>query len=68
MEDREMYCATCRADVRFDAPPCPDGHEDGCPELLCTRCGTAMLVAPLELRAVLRTGGSQVAPQQRRAA
>jgi hypothetical protein len=72
MEDREMYCATCRREALFDAPPCPDGHDDDCPELVCTGCGTAVLVAPIVGIAWLRPGGgpgrARVAPQQRRAA
>jgi hypothetical protein len=68
MADREMYCATCQGEALFSAPPCPDGHDDDCPELVCDLCGTAVLVAPVIARAWLRPRGSTVAPQQRRAA
>lgn len=33
-------CATVRA---FTRPGCPDGHGPECPELACTRCGSALL-------------------------
>jgi len=68
MTHPEMFCATCQAEVAFDAPPCPDGHDDDCPELLCTGCGAAIFLAPVVFRAWLRPGGNSVAPHQRRAA
>jgi len=63
--DRELRCVICERDMMFEVPPCPDGHEDDCPELLCTRCGAAEMLFPLSLR-VRRFHGP--APQQRRAA
>jgi hypothetical protein len=63
-----MYCATCESETVFVAPPCLEQHEEDCPELLCTGCGTAVFVAPIELRAWLRPHGTTIAPQQRRAA
>jgi len=39
VRDRELRCAICRTEMPFETPPCVDGHEDDCPELLCTRCG-----------------------------
>jgi hypothetical protein len=51
----------------FEVPPCADGHDSDCPELVCTRCGAAELLFPLPLRLAQRPRG-RVAPQQRRAA
>ncbi|MFJ8687132.1 hypothetical protein [Micromonospora wenchangensis] len=45
MSDREFYCDTCEGVQPFEAPPCPDGHGVDCPELLCTGCGAAVLIA-----------------------
>jgi hypothetical protein len=52
----------------FETPPCADGHDEDCPELVCTRCNTAEILAPVTVRVLLSTGGALVAPQQRRAA
>jgi hypothetical protein len=64
VDERELRCAICDRDMLFEVPPCADGHDDDCPELLCTRCGAAELLFPLSLR--MRRG--RVAPHQRRAA
>ena len=68
MREREMYCATCRAEATFQVPPCQDQHDDDCPELLCSGCGAAILIAPLDVRVWWRPRGAWQAPQQRRAA
>jgi hypothetical protein len=68
--DRELRCVICDRDMMFEVPPCPDGHENDCPELLCTRCGAAEVLFPLALR-VFRPQtprGGRIAPIQRRAA
>jgi hypothetical protein len=67
---REMHCATCRAEMPFEALPvsAEDEGADEFPELVCTGCGTAVVVAPFTLRVWLRGRGTAVAPQQRRAA
>jgi hypothetical protein len=44
---RQLYCATCEAEMEFEVPRCVDGHGDDCPELVCTGCGTAVFSAPL---------------------
>ena len=67
MRERDMHCATCDSEMIFEVPPCEDGHDD-CPELVCTRCGAAEVLAPIVLRVWHRPGGRRVAPQQRRAA
>ncbi|GAA4451149.1 hypothetical protein GCM10023170_037850 [Phytohabitans houttuyneae] len=65
---REMHCAICQAEMAFEALPAEDESADEFPELLCTGCGTAVVVAPFTLRVWLRDKGSAIAPQQRRAA
>ncbi len=67
MREREIYCATCQAEALFEVPPCQDDHED-CPELLCSGCGAAILIAPLTVRVWWRPRGTWQAPHQRRAA
>jgi hypothetical protein len=72
MNDDVMFCATCRSEILFEAPPCPDGHDEECPELVCTGCGTAGFAAPVVLWSFTRHtgagGGARIAPHQRRAA
>ncbi|MFG3698481.1 hypothetical protein ACGF5C_11280 [Micromonospora sp. NPDC047620] len=51
MSERELYCATCEGVQPFEAPPCVDGHGVDCPELACTGCGEAVLVATFTFRA-----------------
>jgi hypothetical protein len=36
------YCAGCRAEREFEAPPCVEGHGDDCPDLACLECGLAI--------------------------
>ena len=69
MSERELRCVICDGDMMFEAPPCGDGHDD-CPELVCTRCGAAEVVAPIVVHLWLRPGTPRhrVAPHQRRAA
>ena len=51
-----LYCPTCARERWAEAPPCPDGHGDQCPDRACVDCGTALLLdAPLfELTAAAR--------------
>jgi hypothetical protein len=43
-----LYCPTCGRECLAEAPPCPDGHGDECPDRACVECGTALLLdAPL---------------------
>lgn len=67
MRDRQMHCKTCQGETLFQVPPCDDAHDDDCPELICTGCGAAVLIAPITMRVWLRPPGA-IAPQQRRAA
>ncbi|WP_448640595.1 hypothetical protein [Geodermatophilus sp. URMC 63] len=44
-------CPTCGEDRAFEQPPCVDGHTDdgaGCPEWVCTDCGSAFFLGGLE--------------------
>ncbi len=68
MRERDMHCATCQAEMLFEVPPCADGHGDDCPELVCTGCGGAVLIAPVTIGMWLRPRGPRVATRQRRAA
>ena len=70
MSERELRCVICDGDMLFEVPPCPDAHDDECPELVCTRCGAAEVLMPVTLRmwhTPSRRNG-RVLPQQRRAA
>lgn len=51
MSDRELYCDNCEGVVPFEAPPCVDGHGVNCPELFCTGCGAAVLIATFAFHA-----------------
>ena len=50
MSDRELHCDTCEGVVLFEAPPCGDGHGADCPELICTGCGAAVVIATFAFR------------------
>jgi DNA-directed RNA polymerase subunit RPC12/RpoP len=65
VDSQEMYCATCAAEAPFE--PCSDDRDD-CPEWACTRCGEAILLAPLTLVAAGQQRSRRVVPHQRRAA
>ena len=65
---RELHCAICQAEMPFETLGADDESADEFPELVCTGCGTAVVVAPFTLRVWLRHHGTAVAPQQRRAA
>ena len=70
MSERELRCVICDGDMMFEAPPCADGHDD-CPEMVCTRCGAAEVVAPIVVHlwwTPQQGPRKRVAPQQRRAA
>jgi hypothetical protein len=68
VSERELRCAICNGDMLFEVPPCADGHDE-CPELVCTRCGMAEVVAPIVVHVWPPTHGPRPRlPQQRRAA
>jgi hypothetical protein len=54
------YCAGCRAEREFEAPPCAEGHGDDCPDLACVECGLAMFAFIDESRGSAR-GRTRVA-------
>jgi hypothetical protein len=68
VQERELRCVICDGDMLFEVPPCEDGHDD-CPELVCTRCGAAEVVAPIVVH-LWKPGerARRVAPHQRSAA
>jgi hypothetical protein len=68
VQERELRCVICDAEMPFEVPPCTDGHGADCPELVCTRCDAAEILAPLEVRVWLRPDNHRIAPLQRRAA
>jgi hypothetical protein len=39
-----LYCPSCDRECLAEAPPCPDGHGDDCPDRACVECGTALLL------------------------
>ncbi len=47
LETLFVYCPTCARENLAEAPPCPDGHGETCPDLACVECGTALSEAPL---------------------
>ncbi|MEU4236702.1 hypothetical protein [Actinoplanes sp. NPDC026619] len=69
MSERELRCVICDGDMLFEVPPCPDDHDD-CPELVCTRCGAAEVVAPIVVHLWWKKPHPQAlpVPHQRRAA
>ncbi|HEX2772472.1 MAG TPA: hypothetical protein VHN18_08600 [Micromonosporaceae bacterium] len=68
MHSRYLHCAACRAERRFEIPPCPDGHGADCAELVCTVCGSAILAgAPFALVSGRHPAGRPT-PRRRRAA
>ncbi|WP_320067144.1 hypothetical protein [Micromonospora sp. RTGN7] len=64
MSDREFYCDTCEGVQPFEAPPCADGHGTDCPELACTGCGAAMLIATFTFPATRLAGSPHRAPRR----
>jgi hypothetical protein len=67
VSDRELYCDSCEGVVPFEAPPCADGHGVDCPELVCTGCGAAVLIATFTFRAPRLASRRRVTPHRRAA-
>lgn len=46
-------CGVCGQAMAFEVLTCEDGHEEHCPDRVCTGCGVVVVVglAPLEVRA-----------------
>ncbi|MFI7574111.1 hypothetical protein [Micromonospora sp. NPDC049497] len=51
MSSRELHCEVCEGVQLFEAPPCVDDHGADCPELICTGCGAAVLIATFTFQA-----------------
>lgn len=45
--ERFLHCPDCAADRLFTPVECLDGHGAECPELVCTSCDAAVLLAPV---------------------
>jgi hypothetical protein len=43
METVLRHCSSCGEEREFEAPPCSDDHGYDCPELVCVRCGEALV-------------------------
>jgi hypothetical protein len=41
----ELDCPECAGPQPFEVPPCADGHGEECPERVCTRCSSALVLA-----------------------
>ncbi|MET8358260.1 hypothetical protein [Micromonospora sp. NPDC005171] len=67
MSHRELYCDVCEGVALFEAPPCVDGHGTDCPELICTGCGTAVMVGTFTFP-VTRLAARRRQPARRHAA
>jgi hypothetical protein len=69
VSEHELRCVICDGDMMFEVPP-PTDEQDDCPELICTRCGAAEVVAPIVVHLWWQPRGAprRIAPQQRRAA
>ncbi|MEU5913755.1 hypothetical protein [Micromonospora sp. NPDC047527] len=65
MSHRELHCDVCEGVTLFEAPPCVDGHGTDCPELICTDCGAAVVLATFASR-VTRLGDRQRPQRTRR--
>ncbi len=47
MDDEFLLdCPVCGQPCLAETPPCLDGHDDACPDRICSRCGTALFVNP----------------------
>jgi len=68
VSDRELHCDTCEDVVLFEAPPCGDGHGADCPELICPRCGAAVVIATVTFRAARLSGRRTRRPSHPQAA
>jgi hypothetical protein len=47
----QRWCVVCGVDTAWEAPECPDGHGEDCPEQFCQRCGVAVWAGVLDQRA-----------------
>ncbi|MEU8087012.1 hypothetical protein AB0B57_25780 [Micromonospora sp. NPDC049101] len=68
MSHRELYCDVCEDVAPFEAPPCVDGHDTDCPELICTGCGAAVVIATVAFPVTRLAERRRHQPAHRRAA
>ncbi|MEU8425453.1 hypothetical protein AB0C15_31725 [Micromonospora sp. NPDC048835] len=68
MSHHEFHCDVCEGVTPFEAPPCVDGHGTDCPELICTGCGAAVVIATVAAPVVRLAGGRRRQPARRHAA
>ena len=38
------WCTDCEDERPFEVPPCEDGHDADCLDLMCAHCGAAVVV------------------------
>jgi len=67
MANEEMYCGNCATETLFASVDAEDSQPD-CPELMCTRCDLAIMIAPVAVWSHRAADEAWIAPQQRRAA
>ncbi len=46
--DPTHYCSVCAAETPLEQAPCDDGHGADCPEYLCARCATVVVLAAVD--------------------
>ncbi|MER7456483.1 hypothetical protein [Micromonospora sp. NPDC126480] len=68
MSTRDLHCDVCQGVQPFEAPACVDGHGADCPELICTGCGAAVLIATFAFHAPRLAARRPRRPVHRRAA
>ena len=42
------WCSSCESKQLFEQPPCEDGHGEGCLDLACVTCGSALVIGLVE--------------------
>jgi hypothetical protein len=48
----DMDCFTCGSSMPFELLECLDGHDDDCPDRVCTGCGYVVVVGPVPVATV----------------
>lgn len=47
-----LDCPVCGRRSPVEIPPCADGHDEDCPDRICSRCGAALFVPNLSAPSV----------------
>ena len=42
-----LHCPVCSEESSFETPPCSDGHDEACPDRVCTQCGFVLIIGPV---------------------